>query len=361
MDLNQLAEFGPQNLEDAWAYFKTWVKGMPISEAVNFNHAPTRDFDRSNFGSKMPSEMMRNDPLLDTEPTATDTQWRYEWPGAQTNVKTEQNFPNANFDATYTPMRDTDASPNANFDATYTPMRDTDAVPPVDNPYTQDSAAREDRYYNRNRTTRTSQDVVRGKARQLNGESVRGVGSNLEDRDQARKGINPPYPPSPLSPTRNEEDMDDYVEFEPTFRPGDSVPQNYVFNTPPPAQPPIDDMDESETPTPQNEPFFGPNPNRKPTIDISGVFFDEVRKIPTGLDRTMPIFSHGEEAVYVAFDPLRGLEKRQVEGREFIRPSIRMVSDRKANPVFVWSAAVFKERRASQFRTQRTGIDDVEL
>ena len=28
--LNMLAEFGPQNLEEAWAYFKHWVKRRPI-------------------------------------------------------------------------------------------------------------------------------------------------------------------------------------------------------------------------------------------------------------------------------------------------------------------------------------------
>jgi len=63
MDLNKLAELGPQNLDDAWAYFKTWVKGMPVSEAVNFNHSTTNDFDRSLFGPKMPSQMMENNPM----------------------------------------------------------------------------------------------------------------------------------------------------------------------------------------------------------------------------------------------------------------------------------------------------------
>ena len=82
MDLNQLAEFGPQNLDDAWAYFKTWIKGMPVSEAVNFNHSTTNDFDRSLAGPKMPSQMMENNPMdgaasmnyadPDTEPTRPD-------------------------------------------------------------------------------------------------------------------------------------------------------------------------------------------------------------------------------------------------------------------------------------------------
>jgi len=346
MDLNQLAEFGPQNLEDAWAYFKTWVKGMPISEAVNFNHASTRDFDRSNFGSKMPSEMMRNDPLLDTEPTATDTQWRYEWPGAKTNVKTEQKS-----DPFYFNANTTDAN------ATYTPMRDTDAVPPVNPPFgAADRAVSEDELYNRNITTRTSRYVEPGKARQLNGESLRGVGkSDLlfeEERDNLRKGIDPGAPSSPINVdrppgpkytsnprTRNDENMSDYIPYEPSFLEGDSVPQNYQFN----ASQPRMDTPWSETmqdipwsDTRQYEPYFEPVP------------------IPEQ-DETDEPFSNGEDVADLKFDPLRGLEKRQVEGREFRFPTLRMVSDRQANPPFKWSQVVFKDRRASNFRTVRGG------
>jgi hypothetical protein len=40
LDLNQLAEFGPQNIEQAWAYFKTWVKGMPQSESLAVETPP---------------------------------------------------------------------------------------------------------------------------------------------------------------------------------------------------------------------------------------------------------------------------------------------------------------------------------
>ena len=330
MDLNQLAEFGPQNLEDAWAYFKTWVKGMPISEAVNFNHATTRDFDRSNFGPKMPSEMMRNDPLLDSEPTATDTQWRYEWPGAKTSVKTEQKFevPNANFDATPTPKRDAYAS----------------APPAEGNSF---EASKEDNFYNRTRTTRTSQYVDGGKARHMKGEFVRGVGANLDDREQARvKGFDP-RPSSPGSgvrptsrqytaqnrPPSNEEEVSDYVEFVPGFRPGGSVPQDYAFNTPPPAQPPpyIDGMDKSKAHTR----FYGDNPNMVPPIY-----------------RNAPIFSPGYKAEDVKLDT-RGLEKRQVEALNVLYPYRRMASDRQANPIFKWSAFEFKGRRASNFREQR--------
>jgi hypothetical protein len=34
LGLNQLAELGPQDLNQAWTYFKAWVKGMPQSESV---------------------------------------------------------------------------------------------------------------------------------------------------------------------------------------------------------------------------------------------------------------------------------------------------------------------------------------
>jgi len=307
----------------------------------------------------MPSEMMRNDPLLDTEPNATDTQWRYEWPGAKTNVKTEQKSDPFYFNAT-TPMRDTDAPPNA--DATYTPMRDPDAVP-----YSAaDRAASEDEYYDRDITLRTSKFVERGKSRKLNGESFRGVGESdmeKEDRDNARKGIDPDAPRSPINvdrppgpkytanhrPPHNEEDMGDYVEFEPVFRPGDSVPQDYAFNTPPTPQPPIDDnMGESESP-------FGPNPNLRPVVDFNAAYFDREETRPTGLNRKTDMFSHGEDAVYVKFDPLRGLEKRQVKGLEVLQPHRRMASDRQANPPFKWSQVVIKDRRASNFRTLRGG------
>ena len=37
LELNILAEFGPQNIDQAWAYFKHWVKGRPISEATCLN------------------------------------------------------------------------------------------------------------------------------------------------------------------------------------------------------------------------------------------------------------------------------------------------------------------------------------
>jgi hypothetical protein len=37
LDLNVLAHLGPQNLEEAWAYFKHWVKGRPVGPEVCLN------------------------------------------------------------------------------------------------------------------------------------------------------------------------------------------------------------------------------------------------------------------------------------------------------------------------------------
>lgn len=59
-----LAEYGPQNIEDAWRYFKHWVKGRPLSDAV----ALPAHFDqpapgaRADIGPQMPQRMHAYDP-----------------------------------------------------------------------------------------------------------------------------------------------------------------------------------------------------------------------------------------------------------------------------------------------------------
>lgn len=50
LGLNVLAEFGPQNIDQAWMYFKHWVKGRPLSEAAcltKTQHAEDNNFDPS--------------------------------------------------------------------------------------------------------------------------------------------------------------------------------------------------------------------------------------------------------------------------------------------------------------------------
>lgn len=57
--LQLLAEYGPQNIQDAWLYFKHWVKGRPVSDAVaipaRFEHPGYGT--RSDFGHQMPTRM----------------------------------------------------------------------------------------------------------------------------------------------------------------------------------------------------------------------------------------------------------------------------------------------------------------
>jgi len=360
MDLNQLAEFGPQNLEDAWAYFKTWVKGMPISEAVNFNHAPTLDFDRSNFGPKMPSEMMRNDPLLDTKPTENGTQWRYQGPesNSETPVTTE---PNSQTEQSFQIPMDANSSfldsAGADFfDATYTQKPTANGTNYVDdNPVFQGrERMKEDQYYDRTRTTRNSQYVEGGKARHVTGEFLRGVRSDVEDREHRDR---PPSPGSSVRPSSrkytaqnrppsNQEDMSEYVEFvgRTGFNPGNSVPPDYEFTAPPaqPTPPIVENMDAEPN-------FYGINPNPVPPIYGSGSTFDNERQTPTNLRRNVPMFNPGDEAVNVALDPLRGLEKRQVEGRGVLQPHRLMASDRQANPPFVWMSLFSKNGGLATF------------
>lgn len=72
LTLNMLAEFGPQNIDQAWMYFKHWVKGRPVSEATCLQktaHATDNNFDPSRGHG--PSQSFYN-----TLPPAQDP---YKW------------------------------------------------------------------------------------------------------------------------------------------------------------------------------------------------------------------------------------------------------------------------------------------
>ena len=63
LKLQLLAEHGPQNVEDAWMYFKHWVKGRPLSDTValpaHFAHPGQNT--RSDFGHQAPPRMYEYD------------------------------------------------------------------------------------------------------------------------------------------------------------------------------------------------------------------------------------------------------------------------------------------------------------
>ena len=63
MQMQLLAEFGPQNLEQAFQYFKHWVKGRPLSDAVAIPaRYPTDEVvSRSEFGMQAPQRMYAYD------------------------------------------------------------------------------------------------------------------------------------------------------------------------------------------------------------------------------------------------------------------------------------------------------------
>jgi len=56
-DMNMLAHFGPSNLEEAWAYFKYWVKRRPVGPWITLNE-PNDDkpFERSGPISMAPAD-----------------------------------------------------------------------------------------------------------------------------------------------------------------------------------------------------------------------------------------------------------------------------------------------------------------
>lgn len=54
-EMQLLAELGPQNIEQAWVYFKHWVKGRPLTDAVCLPGSEVTS--RSDFGRQMPHSM----------------------------------------------------------------------------------------------------------------------------------------------------------------------------------------------------------------------------------------------------------------------------------------------------------------
>ena len=64
-DMNMLAHFGPSNLEEAWAYFKYWVKRRPVGPANKLNEAadkedPAYEFERSGPVSMAPPKVEKD-------------------------------------------------------------------------------------------------------------------------------------------------------------------------------------------------------------------------------------------------------------------------------------------------------------
>lgn len=68
--MNLLADHGPQNLEQAWMYFKHWVKGRPVTDAtmlVTAREGQSID-NRSVIGSRMPASMDYSNTLQYEKP-----------------------------------------------------------------------------------------------------------------------------------------------------------------------------------------------------------------------------------------------------------------------------------------------------
>lgn len=61
IELQMLAEYGPQNLDQAWKYFKHWVKGRPLSDALCID-SKLPIGERSEYGDRMPDRMRHYDP-----------------------------------------------------------------------------------------------------------------------------------------------------------------------------------------------------------------------------------------------------------------------------------------------------------
>ena len=57
LKMQLLAEYGPQNIDQSWMYFKHWVKGRPLSDAVALAPRFETIGQRSDYGNAMPDRM----------------------------------------------------------------------------------------------------------------------------------------------------------------------------------------------------------------------------------------------------------------------------------------------------------------
>jgi hypothetical protein len=63
-DMNMLAHFGPQNLEEAWAYFKYWVKRRPVGPWIRLNQPDAFANNDTPFERSGPISMAPADAVL---------------------------------------------------------------------------------------------------------------------------------------------------------------------------------------------------------------------------------------------------------------------------------------------------------
>ena len=61
LQMNLLAEYGPQSLEEAWMYFKHWVKGRPVKPDMCLADASSELGLRSDFGWNHPGGVLGQD------------------------------------------------------------------------------------------------------------------------------------------------------------------------------------------------------------------------------------------------------------------------------------------------------------
>lgn len=61
LQMQLLAEYGPQDLEQAWMYFKHWVKGRPLSDAVPIQPHFENTGDARTIGDHVPERMYHYD------------------------------------------------------------------------------------------------------------------------------------------------------------------------------------------------------------------------------------------------------------------------------------------------------------
>ena len=95
LKMQLLAEFGPQNVDDAWLYFKHWVKGRKMTDAVCYNvrHDDPESSSRGPAGPQKAMEFYNRDPRMTGEDLDLEYADWAPWDEVVTGVEGPGSFP----------------------------------------------------------------------------------------------------------------------------------------------------------------------------------------------------------------------------------------------------------------------------
>ena len=95
LDMNKLAHLGPQNVEEAWAYFKHWVKGRPVGPEECLHPSPRISMDNRRPFRAGPTHMQHDTQYNADNPYSGSPYW--PTPGTPRGTQYTEMYPPTSF------------------------------------------------------------------------------------------------------------------------------------------------------------------------------------------------------------------------------------------------------------------------